>query len=375
METQITNATEYRNVSLALLNESKTNPRRTFEETALKELAESIRTQGVLSPLLVRPLTENGFEIVAGARRYRAAQMAEVPTVPVRIVNLSYAEALEAQLVENLIRAEIHPMEEAQGFRALLDLEEPKYSIEQIAAKVGKSPVFVASRLKLADLAPVAVETFYADEIGVGHALLLAKLPADQQEQALAACFKEVYNNGAVKPTRILLPVRHLQVWIDSNVLLVLKEAPFNKRDEQLVPAAGSCAECSKRTGHNKLLFGDDLGRQGDRCTDPTCYHAKVQAHVVQTVAAKPELVKISTAYGGQKEGSPVLPRNKYTAIRDEKPKSKDEAKRPEYKMCKFTTEAIITEGTDVGTVHKVCANPSCPIHHPKQPTRRNDEK
>src|SRR6185503_11048350 len=103
METTVINATEYRNVSLSLLNESKTNPRRTFEETALKELAESIRTQGVLSPLLVRPLTENGFEIVAGARRYRAAQIAEIPTVPVRIVNLTDAETLEAQLVENLI--------------------------------------------------------------------------------------------------------------------------------------------------------------------------------------------------------------------------------------------------------------------------------
>jgi ParB/RepB/Spo0J family partition protein len=71
-----------------------------FEDTALKELAESIRTEGVLSPLLVRPLTENGFEIVAGARRYRAAQMAEAATVPVRIVNLNDAEALEAQLIE-----------------------------------------------------------------------------------------------------------------------------------------------------------------------------------------------------------------------------------------------------------------------------------
>ena len=131
METQVINATEYRNVSLVLLNESKTNPRRTFEENALKELAESIRSQGVLSPLLVRPLTENGFEIIAGARRYRAAQIAEQSTVPVRIVNLSDAAALEAQLVENLIRAEIHPMEEAQGFRALLGLEDPKYSVEQ----------------------------------------------------------------------------------------------------------------------------------------------------------------------------------------------------------------------------------------------------
>ncbi|MBN9617687.1 MAG: chromosome partitioning protein ParB [Acidobacteriales bacterium 59-55] len=374
MQTQVNNATEYRNVSLSLLSESKTNPRRIFEDAALKELAESIRTQGVLSPLLVRPLDERGFEIVAGARRYRAAQMAEQDTVPVRIVNLSDAAALEAQLVENLIRAEIHPMEEAQGFRALLDLDEPKYSIEQIAAKVGKTPIFVASRLKLADLIPAAVDAFYADEIGVGHALLLAKLPANVQEQALSACFKEVYNNGA-KPARILLPVRNLQFWIDSNILLVLKDAPFNKRDAQLVPSVGSCADCPKRTGHNKLLFGDDLGRQGDRCTDPGCYAAKVSAHVAKTIAAKPELVQISTAYGAQKEGSPVLPRNKYTAIQDEKPKNKQQAQRPEYKSCKFTTEAIVTEGSDVGTIHKVCANASCPVHHPKQQNSRDDEK
>ena len=108
----------------------------------LKELAEDIRSQGVLSPLLVRPLTDQSFEIVAGARRYRAAQMAEGPTVPVRIVNLTDAEALEAQLIENLQRRDVHPLEEAQGFKALLNLEDPKYSIEQIAAKVGKSPAY-----------------------------------------------------------------------------------------------------------------------------------------------------------------------------------------------------------------------------------------
>ncbi len=107
----------------------------------------------------------------------------------------------------------------------------------------------------------------------------------------------------------------------------------------------------------------------------PSCYAAKVSAHVALTIAAKPELVQISTAYGGQKEGSPVLPRNRYTAIQDEKPKDKQQAQRPEYKSCKFTTEAIITEGSDVGTIHKVCANPTCPVHHPKQPSSRNDEK
>jgi ParB family chromosome partitioning protein len=78
--------TEYRDLPLAVLTESATNPRRIFEDAALKELAESIRSQGVLSPLLVRPLTDQSFEIVAGARRYRAAKIAEAPTVPVRIV-------------------------------------------------------------------------------------------------------------------------------------------------------------------------------------------------------------------------------------------------------------------------------------------------
>ena len=93
-------ATEYRNLPLSVLTESTTNPRRIFEENALRELAETIRSQGVLSPLLVRPTSERGFEIVFGARRYRAAQLAEVATVPVRIKNLTDAEVLEAQLVE-----------------------------------------------------------------------------------------------------------------------------------------------------------------------------------------------------------------------------------------------------------------------------------
>jgi ParB family chromosome partitioning protein len=364
METTVINATEYRELPLALLNESKTNPRRVFDNVSLQELAASIRSQGVLSPLLVRPLTENGFEIVAGARRYRAAQMAEAVTIPVRIKQMSNAEVLEAQLVENLIRAEIHPMEEAEGFARLLSLEKPKYSIEQLGARVGKSAAFIASRLKLVDLVPAAVDAFYANEIGVGHALLLAKLPADQQEQALAACFKEAYNSGGATPTRILLPVRNLQFWIETNVLLILKDAPFDKRDTQLVTTAGSCADCPKRTGHNKLLFGDDLGKQGDQCTDPRCYNAKLAAHVAKAVAAKPNLVQISTAYGGQKEGSPVLPRNKYTAIRDDKPQKKEDAQRPEFKVCRYAADAIITEGSDIGTIHKVCANPDCPIHH-----------
>jgi ParB family chromosome partitioning protein len=374
MNTTIVNTNEYRDLPLSLLSESTTNPRRQFDAASLKELAETIRTQGVLSPLLVRPKDEVNFEIIFGARRYRAAQIAEAATVPVRIKYMADAEVLEAQLIENLQRRDVHPMEEAQGFKALLDLDEPKYSIEQLAAKTGKSPVYVAARLKLTELAAPAVEAFYAEEIGVGHALLLAKLPADKQEEALKECFEEQWSTTPDrKAKRILLPVRHLQTWIEQNILLLLKDAPFDKRDAHLVAIAGSCVDCPQRTGHNKLLFAD-LGKQ-DACTNPSCFAAKVDAHVAKTVAAKPKLVQISTAYNKPQDGSPVLPRSKYVAIREEKPKDKELAKRPEYKTCKFTTEAIIAEGSDKGTLHKVCVNPDCPVHHPKQrPQRVADE-
>ena len=360
-------ATEYRNLPLSILTESKSNPRRIFEDAALKELADSIRSQGVLSPLLVRPLNERSFEIVAGARRYRAAQMAESETVPVRIVNLTDAEALEAQLVENLIRSDVHPLEEAQGFRALLNLEEPQYSIEQIAAKTGKTPAYCAQRIKLTELAPAVIEAFYKDEIGVGHALLLAKLQPAEQEQALAACFREDWGGGS-KGKRILLPVRNLKDWIEHNIMLILNDAPFSKSDATLNSQAGSCDDCPKRTGHNKLLFADV--RQ-DACTDPACYQIKVDAHVAKTIAAKPKLVQISAAYGQPSEGSAVIPRNKYVEIKGDKPTGKHQRDWPEYKTCKSTTEAIITEGTEKGELRKICADPNCPVHHPKkqQPT------
>ena len=214
-------------------------------------------------------------------------------------------------------------------------------------------------------------EAFAKDEIGVGHALLLAKLQSAEQEQALAACYQDTYTNGS-KPKRILLPVRHLQQWIEHNILLELATAPFSKDDAQLVPVAGSCVDCPKRTGHNTLLFSDISANQPDSCSDPKCYAAKIDAHVKQTVAANPKLVQISSAYGKPAEGSPVIPRNKYVEIRLDKPKSKNERDRPEYKSCKYTAEAIVTEGTEKGETKKVCANPDCPVHHPKKQNQRN---
>jgi ParB family chromosome partitioning protein len=96
---------------------------------------------------------------------------------------------------------------------------------------------------------------------------------------------------------------------------------------------------------------------------------------VVKTIAAKPQFVQISTVYGQQKEGSTTLPRNKCAEIRNEKPSSKEEAKRPEFKTCKFTSEAIVTESNEKGEFRKVCSNPTCPVHHPAKQTSRDDGK
>lgn len=354
---------EYRNLPLDSLTESSMNPRRSFDEAALAELANSIRSQGVLSPLLVRFKGPQSYEIVAGARRYRAAQLAGQESVPVRIVELTDSQAIETSIVENLQRRDVHPLEEAQGFAALLLLEEPKYSIEQIAAKCAKSPAFVAARLKLTELAPAVTDAFLKDEIATGHALLLAKLQPAQQEEALTACFREEYVSGG-KPRRTLLPVRQLQEWIERHILLELDSAPFPKDDPELVPEAGACLTCPKRTGFNSLLFAEI---KADACTSPDCYQSKVDALVAKTIVAKPKLVQITRAYGKPQEDSPAIPRNEYVEIRTEKPTNQKQAEWPEYKTCKYTTEAIVTEGSDKGELRRICSNADCSIHHPRK--------
>jgi ParB family chromosome partitioning protein len=137
-------------VAIDQIHESTTNPRQTFEPLKLEELAESIRQHGLIQPITVRP-NESGFQIVAGARRFRAAQLAELFSLPARIVELTDAAAME--LVENSQRVDVHPYEEAQGFQRLLDL--PGYDVTALVAKSGKSAAHIYARLSLLQLVPM----------------------------------------------------------------------------------------------------------------------------------------------------------------------------------------------------------------------------
>jgi ParB family chromosome partitioning protein len=346
---------EYVNLPLADLVESSTNPRRTFDVERLKELAESIRSKGVLSPLLARKVNGH-FEIVFGAMRYRAAQRAGLQEVPVRIADLTDAEALETQIVENLLRSDVHPFEEAQGFRALLEREGGGYTIEKIAAKTGKKAPYIAKQLRLLDLIPPVADAFTAGHIGIEHALLIAKLAADVQEKAFAHCFDGYY--AADDTERSLVPVSRLQAWIAQNIYLSLKSIPFSKDDEALVPEAGSCASCPKRTGFNTLLFSEV---REDSCADAACFNRKLDAHIAQRVLKIPNLVQISDNYNAT-DGTPILVRRNYVKVVTRKNKKGKEAMLEE-KLCTHLTAAIHSDGMDKGRLVKVCADLSCKIH------------
>jgi ParB family transcriptional regulator, chromosome partitioning protein len=364
MHTHITqNTSEYRDLPVAVLTESASNPRKRFDENSLSELAASFKTQGILAPLLVRELDESKYEVVAGARRLRAAKLAELEKVPVRVVKLTDAEAVEAQCVENLQREDIHPLEEALGFKSLLELGEP-YNIAHIAARAGKSEAYIYGRLKLADLIPPVAEAFLKDEITIGHALLIAKLQASQQQEAFAAAFRGMWTSEG--NSQVLIPVRELAAWIESNILLQLASVPFDKQDETLVTAAGSCVNCPKRTGFNKLLFADV---RKDSCTDPQCFRAKVDAHIAKTMEKKPELVQISSAWN-TREGSP-LGRSHYVELQIKKPKANGSAAKlpPAQKPCETMTEAVVMDGGNRGHIVKVCADPKCRVHHGDRPS------
>jgi ParB family transcriptional regulator, chromosome partitioning protein len=191
----------YRDLPLTQLQESPFNPRKRFEQSSLEELAQSIRAQGVLAPLLVRELEPERFEIVAGSRRFRASQIAGLEQVPVRVVTLSDVEAQLAMAVENLQREDVHPLEEARAFANLLHQQ---YDIATIAAKVGRSERFVAERIRLNELIPPIAQAFLEDKITAGHALLIAKLPTSQQPEAFRAAFRRTWT--AQGDTETLVP-------------------------------------------------------------------------------------------------------------------------------------------------------------------------
>lgn len=184
----IENDSEDNNGSVTLkiseIEPNRSQPRKEFDEKALSELAESISKHGLLQPLLVRPLPLGSYQIVAGERRYRACRMAGITEVPVIIRELGDTETMEIALIENLQREDLTPIEEALGYKALID--EHGFSQEDVAQSVGRSRPAIANSLRLLKLPQSILDLVSDGKISAGHARALLTLEDEKLMQELA---------------------------------------------------------------------------------------------------------------------------------------------------------------------------------------------
>lgn len=170
-------------LNISDITPDKDQPRKTFEATALSELASSIREHGVLQPIVVRPAPTGGYIIIAGERRWRASRLADLKEVPVVIMDVSNDVAMEIALIENLQREDLDPVEEALGYRQLM--ERCNYTQEQTAVKVSKSRSAIANSLRILSLPQSVLEMLRHGKLSLGHAKVILSLDdPTMQEQA-----------------------------------------------------------------------------------------------------------------------------------------------------------------------------------------------
>jgi ParB/RepB/Spo0J family partition protein len=274
----ISTSAEFQLLPLAKIRESTSNPRRHFDEAKGVELENSVRQKGVLVPIKVRP-AEQGYEIVYGARRFRAAQAAGLAVIPSLVQVLTDQQVLEEQVVENLQRSDVHPLEEAEGYRELAD--KYGYTVEDLAAKVGKSKAYIYARMKLCAIGGEARDLFLQGKLTASTALYVARIPSVKLQEEAA---REIANAGfdaledGDKPAP--MSAREAQDYIQRRFMLRLEDAPFALDDAALVKKAGACNQCPKRTGNQPELFADV--QSADVCTDPDCFETKKVAHLVR---------------------------------------------------------------------------------------------
>lgn len=286
-------------IPLDQLHDSPFQPRTHY--AGLEGLAESIRADGLQQPLRVRPLRPDpprdditdGYELVFGHRRKRAAELAGLATVPCLVTAMTDAEVRAAQMAENVQRENMRAIEEAQGYQ--VQIQADGISQAELARRIGKSPSHVAGRLRLLQLTPSVRQALDDGRIGAEVALLIARVgPPVVQDKALAAIAaahlsSDLEDGGK----RSLRDVRNL---LAEKFTLDLKGALFDAEDTTLVWGAGACSACPKRSGNapefadvaqhsnrrdQDIRQWDYLCKAGpDICTDPDCFSAKQRTHL-----------------------------------------------------------------------------------------------
>ena len=284
----------------SLIVPSLTNPRKSFDQGKLAELAASIAASGMHQPVLVRPLPEHRLEdtfrdrrpgqplptheLVAGERRLRACKLAGVAELPCLVKDLTDHQVLEVQIVENLQRDDLSELEEAEGYATLVAAT--GIAKEDIGERIGRSRTYVYGRLKLLDLCPPARAALREGKIDSSTAELIARIPAKHQDKALAVALETF-------PHATRRSFRKVRDDLLEKFTLDLKTAIFDTSDAVLLELAGACTTCPKRSGQTPELYGDIIKRDeplykwgksqhgsADICTDPDCFAAKKKAHL-----------------------------------------------------------------------------------------------
>ncbi len=293
-------------VRLDQVRESKYHCRRNWGD--MVGLAQSIREHGVLELPSVRRLQitsvpnapigeDEPLEILFGHRRKRGAALADLTHIVVIVrENISEEEAIELQMVENVQRHDLHPLDEGLAYARLVELGR---TVEEIAAHVGRSKTTVHGRIALAGLPKATQDALAEGRMLVGVGLLIARLPATQWEGA----------TKALTPMEEMpaMPVGVAAEIIRQRFACRLDAATFPRGDKKLLPIAGPCTKCSKRTDVQGALFDEEVdlsGHRGDQCLDPKCYHEKTAAHFAREaqkadVVLPPKEAKEVFSYGG----------------------------------------------------------------------------
>ncbi len=244
------------------------NFRRHFDEGAIKELAASIAEFGVLEPLLVRPTGEPGaatgrplYFLIAGERRLRAAKLAGLKEVPVRVMEVDADRAAEIQLLENLHREDLGPVEEARAFAALL--AQGKHTVESLADRVGKSNTYVYRAVRLLELPAAALEAIEDGRLTPAHGHQILRAPADKLEEIVAYALTQATIERAY-------PVWELRHHIEYQLSADLATALFPKGKAYAGEVA--CSACPFNSGNQGQLFD---GAEKGHCSNPPCFQKK----------------------------------------------------------------------------------------------------
>lgn len=269
------------------------NARRSFDAQADAELDDSVRQVGIMQPVLVRPVrlpidpaVIGHYELVFGHRRYHSAARLDLVSLPAMVHELTDEQASAMQAIENLQRQDITVMEEALGYADYL--KRHHITKDQLAEQIGKSRTYVYNRLKLATLCPAAARALEENKIKPEVATLIARVPAALQDKALTLISTN-HPGRHGDPA----PFRWVRDQLLENFSLDLKEAIFSTDDAKLVPAAGGCDTCEKRSGCAPEIYGDvvekanwthhwmaDKKGSANICMDPVCFASKKKAHL-----------------------------------------------------------------------------------------------